>query len=170
MDKQTVLGRARCLKSLLRPRGHTSHQPGPEKLQRMCRRHMAGRRSLGDPEHTLWHKHHPEQKAFEFLKSLICLKTEPPKQLNCHQSSLGATWRDLVPEAGSTHLTPKQTLSQLYPGSLLVSQGPVYLSKKSSAFPNVPSFFSSPAKVVYTPQILRPPGVTFFCELPHTHG
>lgn len=107
MDKQTVLGRARCLKSLLRPRGHTSHQPGPEKLQRMCRRHMAGRRSLGDPEHTLWHKHHPEQKAFEFLKSLICLKTEPPKQLNCHQSSLGATWRDLVPEAGSTHLTPK---------------------------------------------------------------
>ena len=79
-------------------------------------------------ETPLWHKSYFELKAFEFLKSLICLEAEHAlTQINCHKSSP----RKQPGKTDSYHLrqreictTPKQTCQKIiyFPSILLKAQ------------------------------------------------
>ena len=79
VNKGMALERTRWLKSHLRPRGCPTTQRGLRRCQG-CGDHkwVVVTETKGFQNMPLWHKNYFKQKAFEFLKPLLCLKAQPP--------------------------------------------------------------------------------------------
>lgn len=131
----------------------------------------------------LCHKNYFVPKAFEFLKSLLCLKAEPPQRTQLPINPLPRSSADLFLETRSPHTqTDIATKPSCLPSILLK----VHLSfKMSFVFPWVPFWSPSkrsfalpkgplcpspfPKKMVHQLQIRTPTWVTFLWEVPCVH-